>query len=335
MLDEAPNRKIPTVPAARLRDWLTPASFAWQDAALYAAFVGVAVVFAFASPHFLTWQNFEIIFIQSAALAIVATGLTFVLIAADIDLSIGSTYALAGTLAAYLMTTADLGWQLAAAVALGAGVLIGITNGVLTIYGGIPSFLVTLGTLGIVRGIDLMLSGTAAIPIYDQGFNSFFAAPVFGFSRPILWAAVIAVVMGFVLARTVFGRHVYAVGGDAEASRLAGISVGRVRITNFVLCSTLAALAGLIVAGRIQTGQPTIGAGLELDVITAVILGGTNLFGGRGHIFGTIVGALMITIIGNGLLLLGADVNVQTVFKGAILILVLLARRLVGTSEAP
>jgi ribose/xylose/arabinose/galactoside ABC-type transport system permease subunit len=300
----------------------------WQESMLYFAFLAVCIAFSFLTPHFLSWQNAEIIGIQTATLAIVACGATFVIVAADIDLSVGSMYALAGTLAAYLMQH-DLGWPLATAVVLCGAIVLGMVNGVLSVKAGIPSFLVTLGTLGVVRGLDLMLTGTVAVPIYDSGFSDFFASPLLGMNRPIVWAVVVAVVAAVVLSRTVFGRYVYAVGGDGETSRLAGIPVGRIRITNFVLSSLLAALAGLIVAGRIQTGQPTIGNGLELDVITAVILGGTNLFGGRGHIVGTILGALIITTIGNGLLLVGADDNVQTVCKGAILILTVLARQLV------
>jgi ribose transport system permease protein len=302
--------------------------FSLQESMLYLAFLGVCIAFTFLTPHFLTWQNAEIIGLQAATLAIVACGMTFVIVAADIDLSVGSMYAMAGTLAAYLMSH-DIGWPLATAIVLAAGVVLGMVNGVLSVRAGIPSFLVTLGTLGIVRGLDLMLTGTVAIPIYQSEFNDFFAGPLLGINRPIVWAVVVGVIAALVLSRTVFGRYVYAVGGDRETSRLAGIPVGRIRMTNFVLCSSLAALAGLIVAGRIQTGQPTVGVNLELDVITAVILGGTNLFGGRGHILGTIVGALIITTIGNGLLLVGADDNVQTVCKGGILILTVLARQLV------
>jgi ribose/xylose/arabinose/galactoside ABC-type transport system permease subunit len=184
--------------------------------------------------------------------------------------------------------------------------------------------------MGIARGFDLMLTGTAAVPIYDQAFNDFFAGSFLGMNRPVVWAVVVAVICGVVLWRTVFGRYVYAVGGNKETSRLAGIPVRKVRLVNFVISSVLATFAGLIVAGRIQTGQPTIGTGIELDVITAVILGGTNLFGGKGTVFGTIVGALIITMIGNGLLLLGADVNTQTVCKGVILLLTVLARRMVS-----
>jgi ribose transport system permease protein len=310
----------------------TLAELPWPDLMLYGAFVGICVTFSLLSSHFLTWDNAQIILLQAAALAIIACGATFLIIAADIDLSVGSMYALAGTLAAYLMKS-DWGWGTATLAVLGVGVALGLLNGVLSVKAGIPSFLVTLGTLGIARGFDLMLTGTAAVPIYNQAFNDFFAGSLLGMNRPVVWSVLVALVSGVVLWRTVYGRYVYAVGGDKETSRLAGIPVGRVRLSNFVISSVLATLAGLIVAGRIQTGQPTIGTGIELDVITAVILGGTNLFGGRGTIFGTIVGALIITIIGNGLLLLGADVNTQTVCKGAILLLTVLARRVVGGKD--
>jgi ribose transport system permease protein len=301
----------------------------WQDLMLYAAFLGICVTFSILTPDFLTWDNAQIILLQAAAVAIIACGATFIIIAADIDLSVGSMYALAGTLAAYLMKS-DWGWGTATLVVLGVGMVLGLLNGVLSVNAGIPSFLVTLGTMGIARGFDLMLTGTAAVPIYNQAFNDFFAGSFLGMNRPVVWAVVVAVICGVVLWRTVFGRYVYAVGGNKETSRLAGIPVRKVRLVNFVISSVLATFAGLIVAGRIQTGQPTIGTGIELDVITAVILGGTNLFGGKGTVFGTIVGALIITMIGNGLLLLGADVNTQTVCKGVILLLTVLARRMVS-----
>jgi ribose/xylose/arabinose/galactoside ABC-type transport system permease subunit len=304
---------------------------AWEDLMLYVAFVVICAVFAVIAPHFLSWANIQIIGIEAAAVGIVACGATFVIVAADIDLSVGSMYALAGTLAAYLMEH-NWGWGFAVAAVAIVALVVGVLNGLLTVKGRIPAFLVTLGMLGVVRGVDQMLTGTSAVPIYNPSFNNFFAGPLLGMNRPIVWAVVVAVVAGIILAKTAYGRYVYAVGGDAETSRLAGIPVSRIRLTNFVASSLLAAFAGLIVAGRIQTGQPTIGVNLELDVITAVILGGTNLFGGKGHIFGTIVGALLITIIGNGLLLLGADDNVQTVCKGAILIVTVLARRLADRS---
>lgn len=315
-------------PRERTRKIPRPAA---DDLMLYVAFAAICVVFAIIAPQFSSWANLEVIAIEAATVAIVAAGATFVIIAADIDLSVGSMYALAGTLAAYLMDH-GWGWGAAVGVVFLAALLVGVLNGALTVKGKIPAFLVTLGMLGVVRGIDQMLTGTAAVPIYNQSFNDFFAGPLLGMNRPIFWGVIVCVIAAVVLGRTVFGRYVYAVGGNAETSRLAGIPVGRVRMTNFILSALLAAFAGLIVAGRIQTGQPTLGVNLELDVITAVILGGTNLFGGRGRIIGTVIGALLITIIGNGLLLLGADDNLQTVCKGGILILAVLARRLADRS---
>lgn len=299
--------------------------FGFRENIVYVAGILMFAAFSFLSPYFLTAQNLQIIAVQAAAMVIVACGVTYVIVAGDIDLSVGSMYALAGTLAAILMH-AGMDWTLAVLVVLLVGTLLGLVNGSLVVRAGIPAFLVTLGTLGIVRGLVLLVSGTRAVPIVQRPFADFFAGELFGLPRPIWWALLAAVISGVVLARSVYGRYVYAVGGDREASRLAGIPVGRVRMANFVLSGFLAAFAGLLVAGRIRAGQPTIGGAFELDVITAVILGGTNLFGGRGHILGTVAGAVIITIVGNGLILIGADANVQTIIKGTLLIAAVLFR---------
>lgn len=296
-----------------------------RDNVVYLATALVFAGFSVATPYFLTPQNLGIIAVQAAATVIVACGATYVIVSGDIDLSVGSMYALAGTLAAMLIR-AGIDWGPAVLVVLAVGIGLGLINGALVVKAGIPAFLVTLGTMGIIRGFVLLISGTRAVPIRETGFAEFFAGDLLGLPLPIWWAGLVVVVAGFVLARSVYGRHVYAVGGNNETSRLAGIAVGRIRGTNFVLSGFLAAFAGLLVAGRIRAGQPTIGSGFELDVITAVILGGTNLFGGRGHIFGTLVGAVLITIVGNGLILVGADANVQTIVKGTLLILAVLFR---------
>lgn len=287
---------------------------------VYVAMGVLVVVFSQLSPYFLTRQNFGVIILETSATAIVACAATYVLIAGDIDFSVGAMYAFGGTFAAYAMQHYTWGWGLAAVAALGIGVALGLLNGLLAVKVGIPSFLVTLGTMGIVRGIDLTLTYTSPVPIYNSAFNSFFGGHLLGIRVPIVWAVCIAVVMAVVLARTVTGRHLYAVGGNREVARLAGIRVDRIRVGNFVLSGFLASLTGLIVAGRIGTGMPTGGTGMELDVITAAVLGGTNLFGGRGTIVGTIMGALLITVIGNGLVLTGVNPNTQQSIKGAILI---------------
>lgn len=293
---------------------------------VYVAFFVLCAVFSRATPYFLTVQNFGIIILETAATAAIACGMTYVMIGGDIDLSVGAMYAFSGTFAADLMQN-HWSWQAATLAALGAGVLLGLCNGFLSVRSGIPSFLITLGTLGIVSGLALTITGTAAITIYDQQFGQVFGTGhLLGIQAPIWWAGGVAIITGVVLSRTAYGRYVYAVGGDREASRLAGIPVGTIRIANFVLAGFLAALAGLTIAARLSTGIPTIGGDLELDVITAVVIGGTNLFGGKGYIFGTIIGALIITIIANGLVLTGINANMQTTIKGAILILTVIFR---------
>lgn len=293
---------------------------------VYVAFFVLCAVFAKLTPYFLTVQNFQIIVLETAATAMIACGMTYVMVGADIDLSVGAMYAFSGTLAAYLMQD-NWNWALASVAALGAGLLLGLFNGVVSVKSGIPSFLITLGSLGIVSGLALALTGTSPVAIYSPQYAQIFGTGVvLGVQAPVWWAVGAAIITGVVLARAVYGRHVYAVGGDRETSRLAGIPVGRIRIANFALCSVLAALAGLTVSARISTGLPEIGNNLELDVITAVVIGGTNLFGGRGYIFGSIIGALIITIIGNGLILMGIDANLQTTIKGVILILTVILR---------
>lgn len=292
---------------------------------VYVAFVVLCVVFSMLSPYFLTPENLRIILLQGATTGVVACGLTYLIIAGDIDLSVGSMYALGATIGAVLL---EHHWNPGGAVAavLGIGLLLGATNGVLSVFAGLPSFLVTLGTLGVGSGLALILTQTRAVPIGSDSFNGLFGGTVAGIPAPILWAAAVALVAWFVLSRTVFGRYVMAVGGNPETSRLMGLPVSRVRFANFLICSVSAALAGLIIAARLQAGNPTIGVNFNMDVITAVILGGTALFGGAGSIPGTLVGVLTITAMGDGLVLIGADTNVQVCAKGAILIATVLLR---------
>ena len=317
------KRKLGVTLAEQSR-WLRHIPF--RENIVYVAFFLLCAGFAQATPYFLTRQNFTVIVLETASLAIMACGMTYVMVGADIDLSVGAMYAFSGTFAADLMQH-GWGWVPAALAAIGAGAALGVGNGLLSVKSGIPSFLITLGSMGVVSGLALTLTGTAPIAIYSRPFTSVLGAGhLFGVQSPIWWALGVCLVCAVVLSRTVFGRYVYAVGGDREASRLAGIPVGRIRIMSFVLSGVLAALAGLTIAARISTGLPTIGGDLELDVITAVVIGGTNLFGGRGYIFGTVIGALIITIIGNGLVLTGINANLQTTVKGAILIITVLFR---------
>jgi ribose transport system permease protein len=292
---------------------------------VYVAFLALCVVFSMLSPYFLSTGNLRVILLEASTTAVVACGLTFVIIAGDIDLSVGSTYALAATAGAVLL---NRGWSplLAVLAVLLIGLAVGAVNGVLSVFAGLPSFLVTLGMLGVGMGLGLIISDARAVPISAAAFNNAFGGKILGIPDPIVWAAVIGAVSWFVLNRCVFGRYVIAVGGDRETSRLMGLPVNRIRFVNFLLCAVAAAVAGMIIAGRLQAGNPSIGANFELDAITAVILGGTALFGGAGSITGTVIGVLIITAMSNGLVLIGADTNVQICAKGAILVATVLMR---------
>ena len=292
---------------------------------IYPAFIVLCVVFAVTSPYFATWQNLNIILLEAATTGIVAFGMTFVIIGGDIDLSVGSMYALAAAGAAVLMSHGVAWWQAALLVLL-SGLILGLVNAFLTVKANIPSFLVTLGTLGICEGIALVISGTVSVPITSHAFDSLFAGSFLGIAGPIWWGLAVFLLAWLALSQTVWGRYVLAVGGSRETSRLVGIRINRIRIGNLVLSAVLAALAGLIVAARLQSGDPTIGDNFELSVISAVILGGTSLFGGAGSIPGTLVGALIITTLSDGLLLAGVNGNVQIAAGGGILILTVLLR---------
>lgn len=283
--------------------------------------VALVVIFAVASPVFFSTSNFLNIGRQTALVTIIAVGMTFVIISGEIDLSVGAQLALAGVAASTAMQAT--GGQLVAGVVAGlaVGALVGLANGLITTGLGIPSFLVTLAMLGICRGLALLLSGGQPVLANNSWFWAAFNNGVyFGVPVPVLWTVLALLIGAFLLHVSSYGRKVYAVGGNRQAARYSGIRVARVKILAFVLTGTLAGFAGLILTARGQAARPDVGVGIELDVIAAVILGGTSLFGGRGLIIGTLVGSLMIGVINNGLTLMGADSATQAIVKGLIII---------------
>ncbi len=283
--------------------------------------VALVAIFAIASPVFFSTSNFLNIGRQTALVTIIAVGMSFVIISGEIDLSVGAQLALAGVVAASAMQAT--GGQLMAGVAAGlaVGALVGLANGLITTGLGIPSFLVTLAMLGICRGLSLLISGGQPVLANNSWFWSAFNNGVyFGIPVPVLWTVLALLIGTYLLHISSYGRKVYAVGGNKQAARYSGIRVARVKILAFVLTGTLAGFAGLILTARGQAARPDVGVGIELDVIAAVILGGTSLFGGRGLIIGTLVGSLMIGVINNGLTLIGADSATQAIVKGLIII---------------
>lgn len=303
--------------------------FDWRS---YVIYVGFVVVFAFfaitlGEQGFLSQRNLENIIRQTATITVMAVAMTFVIGAAQIDLSVGSVVGLASVTTA--MAIAEFGAPVGVVVGLLTGLLVGVVNGVLVAYVAIPSFLVTLGMLGIAHGSAMWITGTAPQPILDDAFNGLFGSGDIGpFPSLIFWTVVTVVIGHVVLRKTGYGRRVLATGGNAVAARFSGVDTRRITFAVLTVMGVTAAFAGMLLAGRLQSGRFTFGEGFELSVIAAVILGGTSLFGGRATVIGSLLGSLMIGLINNGLTLMGMESSQQQIVRGAIIILaVALARR--------
>lgn len=294
----------------------------WRQNIIYIGFVVIFIVFAIAlnDKGFLNPNNLLNIVRQTAMIAVMAIAITFVLSAGEIDLSVG---AVAGLTTVTVAMAIAVGGPLAGiAAGIATGLAVGIFNGWLTTRIGIPSFLTTLAMMGIAKGVAMWISATAAVPILSPAYSWFFGGGNIG-RIPVLlvWMVVLAIIGHIVLRRTGFGRRVLATGGGETAARYSGIDTASIKFRVLVLSSCAAALAGMLYAGRLQSGRFQLGEGDELSVIAAAVLGGTSLFGGRGTVVGTVVGALMIGLINNGLILMGLEFSQQLIARGAIIIL--------------
>lgn len=294
----------------------------WRQNIIYIGFVVIFVVFALTlnDKGFLNPNNLLNIVRQTAMIAVMAVAMTFVLSAGEIDLSVGAVAGLTTvTVAMAIAIAGPVGGVLAG---LATGLAVGMFNGWLTTRIGIPSFLTTLAMMGIAKGVAMWISDTAAVPILSPGYSWIFGGGAVG-PIPVLmfWMAVVAGVGHIALRRSGFGRKVLATGGGEMAARYSGIDTRSIKFKVLVLSSCAAALAGMLYAGRLQSGRFQLGEGDELSVIAAAVLGGTSLFGGKGTVIGTIVGALMIGMINNGLILMGLEFSQQLIAKGAIIIL--------------
>ncbi|MET4803072.1 ABC transporter permease [Bradyrhizobium sp. LB11.1] len=288
---------------------------------LYIAFVILLVVFSLSSPWFLSVDNFLNIGRQTTLVSIIAVGVTFIIIARQIDLSVASTLALSGMAAALAMSQINNSWIVGALAGLGTGALVGLLNGILTTQLSIPSFLVTLGSLSMARGLAMMVTNTKPVIITNETYFAIFGEGTFvGIPVPIAWTLAAMIVGILLLHYNVFGRRIYAVGGNPTAALYSGINTKRITTAAFVLTGTLAGLAALVLSARSHAARPDVVQGMELDVIAAVILGGCSLFGGRGYILGTLFGSLIIGTLNNGLVLLGVSSPMQLVIKGAIIV---------------
>ena len=283
---------------------------------------------ALATDRFLSPLNLTNILVQSSIMAVIALGMTFVIIGGGFDLSVGSTVALSGCIAALVMVKAGLVLGIVAGIA--AGVLVGLLNGVVIALLGVNPFITTLGTMVLVRGVVFLI--TAGAPVGDEGLPSSFVA--FGSERflgihYLVWVpAVLLVLLSWVMHNTPHGRRIYAVGGGRDASYLSGIPVQRVIASTYVWCGTLAGIAGVMLAARLKSGQPTAGEFYELTAIAAVVLGGAALHGGEGTLYKSVIGVFIMVVLGNSLNLLNVDSYWQRVAVGAVIIAAAAADRL-------
>lgn len=278
----------------------------------------LAGIFSLASPRFLQFNNMMIVAQQAVVLLVAALGMTFVIIAGSIDLSVGAIVALSALVAAE--TSGTLG-VFAILPACAVGILCGVINGTIVAKGKVPSFIVTLGAMVIYRGIVLFFTRGAPVSIEDEVFLDIYSGRTAGIPHSMLIAIVMIVIAAVMLNLTVFGREVRAIGGGERIALLTGIRVDRVKIAIFALLGFMCGVAGLLQSARAMSATAQLGEGLELDAIAAVVVGGTPLTGGIGSLQGTILGALIITILSNGMNIIGLDPYFQNLVKGAVLVL--------------
>lgn len=291
-------------------------------------FLTVFIVMMLYNDNFLTANNLSNVARQVSINAILAVGMTCAILLGGIDLSVGPVMALSGTVAAGMMV-AGLPPTIAIPVGLLIGVLFGAANGFMIAYAKMPAFIVTLASLGIARGIALIYTGGYPISGLPDSFAFWGRGNIGGLQTPILMMFVIYIIAYVLLNHTPFGRYVYAIGGNEEASRLSGIRVPVVIMAVYTLSGLTAAIAGMILTSRLMSGQPNAGVGFELDAIAAVVIGGTAMSGGKGAIIGTLIGAMLLGVLNNGLNLAGVSPYVQNVIKGIIILVAIY----IGTSK--
>ena len=304
------------------------------------ALVLLVVVLSFLSDRFLTTSNIINVLRQISINAIIAFGMTVVIIGRGIDLSVGSLLAFVGVFSASLAVGGSSGEGGGLAVplvilaGLGVGVLLGMANGAFVAFAGIAPFIVTLAGLTIFRGMALAWTDGRPVSGLPEVFSTLGYGTFLGVPMPIWIMLAFLLVTHVLLQYTALGRSVYAIGGNEEAARLSGIPVRRVLLFTYAYTGFASALAALVLTGRLNSAQPTAGAMFELDAIAAVVVGGTSLFGGRGGVFGTLIGALIIGVINNGMNLLNIESFYQQIVKGGVILLALLIDRLLANRTA-
>jgi len=293
--------------------------FLLRDYGVIIGFVLLCLIISLATPAFLTGKNILNLLRQSSIIGIIATGMTFVILSGNFDLSVGAIAAFSG---AVVLTLLGYGQSLLGSilVALAVGCSIGFLNGILVAKINIPSLIATMGMVTIVRGALLLFTGGYPISGYYKAFNYIGNGYFLKIPIPVLIFFGGIIIAYLVLTKTLYGRYVYSVGGNAEASRLSGIQIDRYKISVFMINGLMAALAGIVLAARLSTATPVAGEGYDLDAIASVVIGGTSVSGGEGSVLRTIIGVLFMSVISNSFNLLGVNIYFQYIFKGLIIL---------------
>ncbi|MER6989947.1 ABC transporter permease [Saccharopolyspora hirsuta] len=294
-------------------------SGAVSQVAAAGALIVVFVVLSIVAPSFLTADNLFNLGSQTSVNAVMAVGVTLVIITGGIDLSVGSVAALSGVVGVLLMAEHGFNPLIGILGGIAVGAVAGLVNGLLVSVVGLPPFIATLGMLSVGRGLVLIATGAVAVFGAPESFRLLGQGVINAIPIPVLLIAVVAVLGHLVLTRTRLGRYAYVMGSNMEAARLSGVPVKRYTTLVYVLSGALAGLGGMIAASRINSGQPNFGEGLELDVIAAVVIGGASLFGGRGTVLGSLIGAFLVAVIRNGAVQLNIGTFYQNVLIGVII----------------
>jgi simple sugar transport system permease protein len=285
------------------------------------ALIILIIALSLVAPNFLTARNLLNVLRQVSFVGIIACGMTIALIGGDVDLSVGSVVALTSSVLAVLYAKVGLPLWLATVLAMGQAAAVGTLAGLVRIRWDIPALIVTLALMISLRGVAFVLTNAFPIPITDPAFEFWGGGYILGVPVPAIVFVVMMIFFWFISTRTVYGRSVYAVGGNAEAARLSGIPVNRIRVMILLTTGLLAGLSGFLLTSRLTSGYSGVGVGWEFDVIAAVLIGGASLTGGEGSMLGTLLGVLFIGLLANGMVLMGVNPYLQDVVRGAIILL--------------
>ncbi len=292
----------------------------WNDMGIFIILALLIVILSVIRPVFLSTDNIINVIRQVTMVAIIGIGMSFVLISGEIDLSVGSICALSGIIVT-LCLREGMNLFVSIVLALGTAALCGVINGSIHVFAKIPSFIVTMGMLNIARGIVLVITNSYSITGLPSSFKVIGRGYLGPIPVPVIIMAVCYVIGFIVLKYTKFGRSAYSIGGNIDAAKLSGIPVAKNKILIYIICGVTAGIAGIILSSRMFSGQPSAGSGLELDAIAACVIGGTSTTGGKGRLWGTFLGALIMGIITNGMNLMNISTNWQLIVQGLIIII--------------